>query len=154
LLRPVGTVVLSHRPLFRWRALKDADSYVVKIYDADFNEVAASPPLAATTWTVPRALVRGPTYSWQVTARVGDREILSPVKPAPEARFMVLEQAKANELAKAKNASPDSPLTLGILYAQAGLLDEAEYEFQTLLRANPQSTLVQKLLRSVRAKRR
>jgi hypothetical protein len=45
-------------------------------------------------------------------------------------------------------------LTLGILYAQSGLLDDAEREFQALLRANPQSPLVRKLLRIVREKRR
>jgi hypothetical protein len=57
-------------------------------------------------------------------------------------------------LAEAKNASAGSHLTIGLLYAQAGLLDDAERELQALLRANPQSTLAQKLLRSVRAKRK
>ncbi len=153
LLGPVGTVVMSDRPTFRWGALGGADSYAVRIYDADFNEVAVSPQLSGTALTATRALERGLTYSWQVTARVGDKEVISPVKPAPEARFMVLDQAKANELAKAENASAGSHLTLGILYAQAGLLDDAERELQALLSANPQSSLAQKLLRSVRAKR-
>ncbi len=153
LLGPVGTVVMSDRPTFRWRALGGAESYVVKIYDADFNEVAVSPQLTETAWTVTRSLERGRIYSWQVTARVGDKEVASPVRPAPEARFMILDQAEANELAEAKNVSAGSHLTLGILYAQAGLLDDAERELQALLRANPQSALAQKLLRSVRAKR-
>jgi anti-sigma factor RsiW len=153
LLGPVGTVVMSDRPTFRWRALGGADSYVVKIYDADFNEVAVSPQLSETAWTVTRSLERGRIYSWQVTARVGDKEVVSPVRPAPEAKFMILDQAKANELAEAKNASAGSHLTLGILYGQAGLLNDAERELQALLRANPQSALAQKLLRSVRAKR-
>src|SRR5262245_40643843 len=91
LLGPVGTVVMSDRlmsdrPTFRWRALDGAGSYVVKVYDADFNEVAASTQLSGTAWTVTRPLERGRTYSWQVTARVGDKEVISPVKPAPEAR--------------------------------------------------------------------
>jgi len=159
LIGPIGTVVMSDRPTFRWRALGGADSYVVKIYDADFNEVAGSQQLSGTTragtvWTTTRSLERGRTYSWQVTARVRDREVVSPVRPAPEAKFMVLDQAKTNELAKAKSDSAGSHLTLGILYAQAGLLDDAEREFQALLRANPQSAMAQKLLRSVRAKRR
>src|SRR5262245_24125680 len=81
LLGPVGTVVISDRPTFRWRALSGADSYVVRIYDADFNEVAVSPQLSETSWTATRALERGRSYSWQVTARVGDREVVSPVKP-------------------------------------------------------------------------
>jgi hypothetical protein len=150
----VGTVTMSDRPAFRWSAFDGADTCVVRIYDADFNEVAASPWLSETSWTVTRALERGRIYSWQVTARAGAKEIISPVKPAPEARFMTLDRAKANELAEAKSASAGSHLTLGILYAQAGLLDEAERELQALLRANPQSALAEKLLRSVRAKRR
>jgi hypothetical protein len=154
LLGPVGTVVMSDRPAFRWRALTGADSYVVRIYDADFNEVAVSQRLSETAWSVTRSLERGRTYSWQVTARVGGKEVSSPVRPAPEARFMTLDQAKANELANAKSAAAGSRLTLGVLYAQAGLLDDAEREFRLLLRANPQSTLAENLLRSVRAKRR
>src|SRR5262249_16558203 len=124
-----------------------------KIYDADFNEVAVSPQLSNTVWIVTRSLERGRTYSWQVTARAGDKEVSSPVKPAPEARFMTLDRAKANELANAKSAAAGSHLTLGVLYAQAGLLDDAERELQALLRANPKSTLAQRLLRSVRAER-
>lgn len=153
LLSPVGTFVQGARPQFRWRALAGAESYVVKIYDADFNEVAVSPSLTDTNWQASSALPRGRVYSWQVTARTGDKEILSPVKPAPDAKFMILEQAKVQELAQAQKAAAGSPLTLGILYAQTGLLDDAERELQTLLRANPQSPLAQKLLRSVRAKR-
>jgi hypothetical protein len=154
LLAPVGTVVMSDRPTFRWRALDSADSYVIKIYDADFNEVAVGPQVTTTAWTAMLPLERGRTYSWQVTARKGDREIISPVRPAPEARFMVLDQAKANELAKARSDSAGSHLTLGVLYARAGLLDDAERELQALLRANPKSALAGNLLRSVRAKRR
>ena len=127
---------------------------MVRIYDADFNEVVASPRLSETAWTAARSLERGRTYSWQVTARVGDKEVISPVRPAPEAKFMILDQTKANELAEAKNPSAGSHLTLGALYAQAGLLDDAERELQALLRANPQSSLANNLLSSVRAKRR
>jgi cell division protein FtsB len=154
LLSPVGTVVVGVRPVFRWRALAGAEGYVVKIYDADFNEVAASPQLSGTVWTATRSLERGRTYSWQLTARAGGKEIISPIKPAPDAKFMVLNQTKAGEIAHAKNATGNSHLTLGILYAQSGLLDDAEREFQALLRANPQSPLVRKLLRTVREKRR
>jgi len=154
LLSPVGTVVIGVRPVFRWRPLDGAEGYVVKVYDADFNEVAASPQLSGTVWTATRSLERGRTYSWQLTARAGGKEIVSPIKPAPDAKFMVLNQTKVGELAHAKNASGNSHLTLGILYAQSGLLDDAEREFQALLRANPKSTLVRKLLRIVREKRR
>jgi len=154
LLGPVGTVVMSDHPVFRWRALDGADGYVVKIYDADFNEVAASPRLSGTIWTATAPLQRGRTYSWQVTARVDGKKVMSPVKPAPDARFLVVSQANANDLIHAKTLGGNSHLTLGILYAQAGLLDDAERELQVLVRANPQSSLAQKLLRSISEKRR
>lgn len=153
LLGPVGTVVMSDRPVFRWRALDRADGYVAKIYDPDFNEVASSPQLSGTSWTATRPLQRGRTYSWQVMAQVNGKEVLSPVKPAPDARFMVLSQAKMNDLMHAKTAAGNSHLTLGILYAQAGLLDDAERELQALLRANPKSPVAHKLLRSISDKR-
>ncbi len=54
--------------------------------------------------------------------------------PAPEAKFKVLEQSQANELERIKKTAANSPLTLGVLYAQAGLLNDAEREFETLLK--------------------
>ena len=73
-----------------------------------------------------------------------------PRPPAPQAKFHVLDQTKANELTKAKRAYGSSHLTLGLLYAEAGLLREAEHEFRLLQKANPQSEIVKKLLRQLR----
>jgi predicted anti-sigma-YlaC factor YlaD len=154
LLGPVGVVVLSDRPVFRWGAFKGAESYVVRIYDSDFNQAAASPQVAETSWTASVPLRRGRVYSWQATALVDGREVASPVKPAPDARFMVLDQATAGALAKAKNDAPRAHLILGVLYAQAGLLEDAEREFQALLLANPQSGAARKLLQDVKSLRR
>jgi hypothetical protein len=38
-----------------------------------------------------------------------------------------------------------------VLYTRAGLLDEAEREFQTELKSNPRSAVARKLLHSVRS---
>jgi hypothetical protein len=154
LLSPVGTVVESDRPTLRWRPLNEATSYTVTVYDSNFNSVATSPSLPGTEWTVPRALQRGAIYSWQVTALKDGREMTSPRPPAPEARFGVLEQQKANDLGRAKETYSDSHLVLGILYGKNGLLDDAEQEFQALLDANPRSPVPQKLLRNLKALRR
>jgi predicted Zn-dependent protease len=43
---------------------------------------------------------------------------------------------------------------LGLLYAQAGLLDEAEQELRTLRQANPDSEAVRRWLAQVQARRR
>lgn len=154
LVGPVGVVVESERPQFRWRALEGASTYRVAVYDERFRRVAASGPLSGTTWTPPQALGRGRTYAWQLTALRDGREILSPAPPAPEAKFRVLERAAADELSRARREQPGAHLTLGVLYARAGLGEEAEREFRALLEANPRSAVARSLLRSVEGWRR
>jgi hypothetical protein len=154
LLSPVGTITRTQQPTLRWRSLSGAISYTVAVLDADFNAVATGPPLTGTTWTPPRPLERGRVYSWQVTAVKDGKEIISPSAPAPEARFKVLEKAKADELSGVETAASGSHLARGILYARAGLLDDAERELRALVAANPKSPTARKLLQSVRAIRR
>ena len=149
LLSPIGTVIRTTRPVFRWKALEGANSYVVNVYNTRFNKVASSPRLMETHWALTSSLDPGALYIWQVTANKDGAEIKSPVQPAPEARFKVLDQFKADELDRVKRAHPSSHLVLGTLYAQAGLLEDAQKEFQALYSANPKSDVVQKLLRQV-----
>jgi hypothetical protein len=152
-LSPVGTAVITDRPTFRWRALSGASVYVVSVYDRDFRKVAASAPQAGTEWTVAQPLTRGQVYSWHVSASREGREVTSPEQPAPEAKFVVLDGAKAEELSRAGQVYKGSHLALGTLYARAGLLDEAERELQSALRENPGSKVARKLLLSVQALR-
>ena len=147
-LEPAGSVLLTDKPAFRWSALDGATGYVVEVYDAQFNLVTSSPQLSNPSWTT--TLPRGNVYSWQVKAIKDGQEITSPRPPAPQAKFRVLDQAKANELARAKRAYGSSHLTLALLYAEAGLLKEAEQELRQLQRTNPNSDLARKLLQSLR----
>jgi len=153
-LDPAGSVLLSDRPTFRWSALEGASAYVVEVYDDAFNLVASSPQLDARSWAAPQTLPRGRVYSWQVKALKDGQEIKSPRPPAPQAKFRVLDRAKADELARAKRSYPSSHLTLALLYADAGLLKEAEQELRLLQRANPDSELARSLLHQVQALRR
>jgi anti-sigma factor RsiW len=139
---PAGTVLLSDRPSFRWSKFEGATGYVVEIYDDQFKLVTSSPEITTLSWTATQSLPRGRVYSWQVKA-INDGQ-------APQAKFRVLDQAKANELAKAKRAYGSSHLTLALLYAQAGLLREAEQELRILQKANPESEIVRRLLRQLR----
>ncbi|HET9710774.1 MAG TPA: hypothetical protein VFP64_02795 [Pyrinomonadaceae bacterium] len=150
-LYPVGDVMMTNYPTFRWSPLEGATGYEVEVYDAQFNLVASSPRVTNTSWAT--SLARGQVYSWQVKAIKDNQEITSPRPPAPQARFRVLDQNRANELAKAKRAYGSSHLTLAVLYADAGLLKEAEQELRILRRANPNSDLPSKLLRQVQALR-
>ena len=153
LASPVGTAVSSARPTFRWQALVGATGYSVTVLDLDFNPISKSPQLASTFWTIDQPLERGRAYLWIVTATRDGKEIKSPVPPAPEARFKVLEQETANEVLKSLQAYRASHLISGLIFAQAGLLDEAEREFGLLARANPKSTVARSLLRNIKSLR-
>ena len=156
-LSPAGTILMTGRPTFRWRALAGATSYSVKIYDTNFNAVASSDGLTATQWTLSsssRPLAPGQVYTWQVVAVKDGQEIISPAPPAPEARFKVLSAQAAEELNRSLASGRNSHLARGVIYTRAGLLDEAEREFEALARENPQSGTARKLLNDVRALRR
>lgn len=154
LIEPAGSVLMTSQPAFRWSRLEGATGYVVEVYDDQFKLVASSPQLTAPSWTTSQGFARGKVYSWQVKAIKDGQEITSPRPPAPQAKFRILDQAKANELARAKRAYGSSHLTLGLLYAEAGLLKEAEQELRLLRKANPNSDLARTLLRQVQALRR
>jgi hypothetical protein len=151
-LDPVGDVLLSNKLTFRWTAMDGASNYVVEVYDEKFNPVVVSPQLTGLTWTT--TLPRGQIYSWQVKATSESGETTSPRPPAPQAKFRIIDQSTANELANARRAYPSSHFTLGLLYADAGLLREAEQEFRLVQKANPDSELARNLLRQVQSLRK
>jgi len=148
-LEPAGIVVMSDRPTFRWTKMNGATSYIVEIYDEQFQQVATSLNITTNSWTPPQAFSRGKVYSWQVKASHDGEEVTTPRPPAPQAKFRVLEQAKTSELARAQRAYSSSHLTMGLLYADAGLLKEAEQELRLVQKANPDSDLARNLLRQV-----
>ncbi|HEU4834751.1 MAG TPA: hypothetical protein VFS90_10065 [Pyrinomonadaceae bacterium] len=150
-LAPAGVVVMSDRPAFRWSRLEGASGYVVEIYDPEFKLVMASPEVTTGAWTATQSLPRGRVYSWQVKAVKDGQEVTVPRPPAPQAKFRVIDQGKMNELSKAKRAYGSSHLTLALLYAEAGLLQEAEQELRVLQRANPRSQIIGRLLRQLRS---
>jgi len=154
LIGPVGSIVRTDRPSFHWKPLKGAASYVVAVYDSSFNKVASSEAQSRTEWSPGQSLKRGEVYSWQVTAIKDGKEVVSPAPPAPAAKFKILDSASNRELQQVKRAHPDSHLVLGILYQRAGLLEDAQREFNILYRANPNSELVKKLLRDVKSLRK
>jgi hypothetical protein len=152
-IEPAGKVVLADRPTFRWSKLSGATGYVVEIYDEQFNPVASSSVLTTASWTAP-PLARGQVYSWQVKAIRDGQEFIAPRPPAPQAQFRILDQVTAGEIARARRDYASSNLLLGLLFARAGLLAEAEQELGALQKANPDVEIVRRLLENVRALRR
>jgi hypothetical protein len=149
-IRPIvpAAVISEDRPVFKWAPLKDATSYRVVVGDPNFQPIARSDQLLPNTteWTPPTPLPRGVVYTWMVKATRSETEG-SPVS-SPPMKFKVLEAERLTELASLRKASP-SRLALGVFYARAGMIAEAEQEFQILLRENPNSRLARKLLREV-----
>lgn len=154
LISPVGRIVDSVRPAFRWQAMTGAVGYTVSIYDPEYHEVAVSPVISETRWTPDLNLRRGQTYLWQVTARFEDREVRAPAPNEPEAMFRVLEGIWAGRIAEARGKYPGSRLLLGSIYAKAGMFEEAERELRELVRSNPESDFARRLLDDVIEARR
>ena len=148
LLAPLGTVVESDRPVFRWEPVSGA-TYRVSVYDPGYNLIASSGSLSQVQWQPAKPLGRGTRYSWQLTVRRNGNEMIMPAPPAPEARFRVLSEVEQSELVRSRMQASDSHLVLGVLYARAGLLDQAEQEMQALREQNPSSKEVADLLASI-----
>lgn len=150
---PVGKIIVSDRPRFSWGKLEGAESYIVNVFDTNFNLVATSPQISATNWQINKPLSRNRIYLWQVTAIRNGEEIKSPVRPAPDAKFKILDAAKTGELARLSQKYKNEHLFLGMMYAKAGLLNEAEREFQKEIAKNPNSTKARRFLQEVRKRK-
>lgn len=143
LVGPMGTTVVEQTPTFRWDPMPGATGYVVSVFDENFQQVAVSPRLQGTTWTVRTPLPRGKTYSWQVTAHLaGNTEVRAPLPPAPEAKFRVLPAEQATPLEQAAQEPGSSHLLLAARYLQAGAIESAGRELEILREKNPDSALV------------
>ena len=156
LVEPVGILIETDRPTFRWSKLNGAGAagYTVTVYDSHLARIAVSDSLTTTEWQAPSALPRGETFIWQVRTMKDGREVVAPPPAGPRARFKVLEQSRVDEIARAKKDYANSHLVMGVVFAEAGLREEARREFAELLKANPQSPVARKLLQSVRSARR
>ncbi len=122
---PIGTGVIDDRPQFRWQPLERADGYVVTVFDEQSNIVAHSSMITATEWTPSAALVRERTYVWQVAAHRGAQTTTAPTPPSPPAKFHVVAARSADILQRLERDHPQSHMLLGILNAEAGVVDVA-----------------------------
>ncbi len=145
-IEPFRSAVLDVRPRFSWTPVRDARSYRVAVFDADYEEVASSESLSRTSWTPSKPLPAGVDLSWHVVAETDAGEISSAGSNRTEAVFRVLTPKEANEV---KGLYPDSHLLRGLLYSRHGLLHDAEREYRALAKQNPDSPIAKTLIRSV-----
>jgi hypothetical protein len=152
LLSPVRVVLLDDRPAFKWEGLRGAESYQVYVSDSRSRKVADSGllPRTESKWSPPLPLKRGEVYSWTVGAVVNGEELISPPASEPEVKFKVLSEQEVRELNLLKQTT-NSHLALGVFYAQAGMIAEAEREFQELADKNSTSPIARRLLDTIRS---
>ncbi len=152
-LSPLATVVLDGRPTFRWSPLPGAESYRVRVFDPDFNPVAdsGSLPGTGTEWVPARPLRAGDVYAWQIKAHSRGKEVTAPAPTSPQALFRVLEEKQAAAVRSEALTAGSSHLARGVIYARAGLADDAERELGAAVQEDPDSEGARKLLESVQA---
>lgn len=131
-LAPLGAVVESDRPEFRWQPLDHVSSYRVEVYDSGFHPVLRSPALTETTWMPPQPLMRGELYRWQIVADKDKRTITVPSPPAPAAAFRILDGPTEARVAHARAAGSMGHLLAAALLAQAGVVPESLKELDAL----------------------
>jgi hypothetical protein len=134
---PMGTAVFTDRPIFRWKAAGGATRYVVAVFTENFDKVVDSPAVAATEWQPDQPLARGRIYNWQVTATIGGKTVHAPTPPAPEARFLVVDQETADRIEAARRDHPANHVLLAALYAKAGDVEDAGKELDQVAATDP-----------------
>jgi|GEM_PF-3194425 hypothetical protein len=145
---PVATYVSSTTPLLRWQRQPRLQQYQAHVLDSAGKVVAESPITEAGEWKCEPALKPGQTYRWSVTAKGKRAQVGS-----PEACFAVPAQPVLEQLAGAKQRLGDNGLALAVIYARAGVVDEAERLLAGAIVRNPTSEEAKRLYRSLKAQR-
>ena len=145
LVDPVGTAVRSERPEFHWTLRGSDATYIVTLKNLISSQIISSPELHSLTWTPTEPLQRGAIYAWQVAASLNGQEEVAPAPPSPQARLLILDASTAARL----DSLPPSHLLRATMYAEAGLLDDAELEAKALADENPGSPVASGLLHRI-----
>lgn len=134
---PIGTTILTDRPIFKWTPLPGATRTVVAVFDENFVQVAKSPAIDGGEWQPEQPLPRGKVLNWQVSTTVGGEIVRAPIPPAPEARFEVVAQSVSQEIETARRDHPQNHLLLAVLCARAGAVADAALELNSLAATDP-----------------
>jgi hypothetical protein len=136
---PRATAVSSATPAFRWTALVGATAYRVRVVDDRLVTVAVSDPITTVTWRPEAPLPSRRVLSWQVEATTPGGARTTPEPPLAEARFTVLTPTERARVSEALATAGGSDLASAVVYAEAGLYDDAERALSRVLDANPAS---------------
>ncbi|MCU1229282.1 MAG: hypothetical protein JWO97_2166 [Acidobacteria bacterium] len=148
LREPVGVVVESDRPNFRWSSTLNDARYELAVFD-EKGRVVVRGATREAEWQPSTPLLRDATYLWQVRAATAGREVIAPAPDQPEARFAVLRTDLATQIAAARQRN-EGHLVLGVLYFRGGAIAQARKEFEALRAENPDSDVARRLLASAK----
>ena len=138
---PMATAVSSATPAFQWTALRGATAYRVRVVDDRLVTVAVSDPVTTLTWRPAAPLPTRRVLSWQVEATTPDGARTTPAPPLPEARFTVLTPSERATVSEALTTAGGSDLASAVVYAEAGLYDDANRALSRVMDANPASAV-------------
>ena len=138
---PRATAVSSATPAFRWTALAGATTYRVRVVDDRLTTVAVSDPITTLTWRPEAPLPSRRVLTWQVEATTPDGARTTPEPPLAEARFTVLTPSERARVSEALATAGGSDLASAVVYAEAGLYDDADAALTRVQRANPESSM-------------
>jgi hypothetical protein len=152
IIYPTSAVIAETQPKLRWAGSKTAAGYRIEIADQGFHQVAKSPDIRANTlaWAPSLSLKRGAVYTWTIRAVNPNGDVSSVTS---QGKFKILAADGNSELNGLKRRS-QSHLALGLFYARVGMILEAEREFRFLIKENPESAVVKRLLAEVRSWRK
>lgn len=130
---PTGNVTLQWQPI-------SPPPYSVQVRNARNQVVARTASIPNPSWTVPQPLEPGTHYNWTVRFADGTQE---------QASFLVLSDEQLAQWRAAQARFGDSPLLMGLIAYQLGLLSEAEYYFTQVISANPGSRQAVRLMENL-----
>ena len=140
---PVRTWFESVRPTFIWTKATGATGYVVHVIvdDGTQEEEATSPVIIPATdattcqWILAEstALSPGKRYRWYVAATINAEEVDAPGIEQAQAKFALLNEHEIARLSTLRKSVQGDRLLDGLLNLNAGLLDDAQREFEYLL---------------------
>lgn len=141
LIRPVGIAVATGTPVFQWGGMANASGYrlTISMHGSEKPSETIDLDGSQVTYVASKPLVPGETYEWEVQAlREGQPIAQAPAPPEPEALFYVLGQQQQDEIARQREKFGGSHLALGLVYARAGLIEDAGEQFAALAKEDPE----------------
>jgi hypothetical protein len=132
----MATFIETTTPTFSWTA-PPAESGEVIVLDGD-REIDRGLPTTSRVWTPSKALPRQTTLTWQVRMHRSDGSTyVIPRMPDPPPLFRILDVATASRIAGERRLHADDPFLLGVLEAQAGLIDDARRDLERAAAKDP-----------------